>query len=201
MTGLQGSKPRPASTTPSWTERLRDLPRHAPNSNVPLDWRKVKDADTGSAINCVRWPLFLFGPVGTGKSALAGLMYCFWRGTALWINAVQGLRAVTMATSDHPEPYWGIPGAPRWSERDMWDGLDEIGREVVVLDDIGTRARASDAQFDALHRILLQRDGRPLIATSNLGLADLARVYDDRSASRLASGTVLQLDGPDQRTS
>ena len=66
-------------------------------------------------------------------------------------------------------------------------------------DDLGARDRVSDHAYETLKKVLDSREGRPLIALSNARLSELARVYDDRIASRLSAGTLIALDEPDQR--
>jgi DNA replication protein DnaC len=114
----------------------------------------------------------------------------------MWINALDGFKAVVTSVSwEHPQPLWGY-GHPQ-PEHEHWAELRE--RPFVVLDDLGLRGRASDAQYDALQKFLLIQQDKPTVITSNLDLDRLAGVYDDRTASRIAAGTAVEVGGPDKR--
>lgn len=71
--------------------------------------------------------------------------------------------------------------------------------ELFVLDELATREKVSDFHYTAVKRVLDRREGKPLVVLSNATLAAVESIYDDRIASRLASGTVLNLDGEDRR--
>lgn len=151
------------------------------------------------------WPLLLHGLPGRGKTAIAGLLFMGWPRRGLWINALEGFAAVTMVCGERPQWLWGMRPDPDWAwqarqrreARGMWDEL--AAAPFAVLDDIGLRARASDAQNNAMQRFLLTRGVQPTVYTSNLDLEGLARAYDDRVASRLAAGTVIEVGGEDRR--
>lgn len=71
---------------------------------------------------------------------------------------------------------------------------------VLVLDDLGTERPTDDALF-RLGLLVDERwaNCRPTIATSNLSLGDIAKVYGERLASRLGSGERVELAGKDRR--
>ena len=204
------SPPSPASTPglPSdkrpherpATLRLLAEPRRRFLTNVPRVWTRVPeplravlaDALRGRA----RWPIFAHGGVGTGKTC-AGLLLCdhaapstiytdFAELVGRWIDAGMG-RLRERGTHAECAVTQGML-------RDDWAAAN-----LIVLDELGTRERLSDAAYEALRRLLDARLGRPLVVLSNLDLDGIARVVDDRVASRLAGGTVVPVDGPDQR--
>lgn len=141
------------------------------------------------------WPLLICGPAGCGKTR-AGL--CL-------VDAVMGsARYATLPDlcHDHNEIRAGnvwYPGArgPRKRVADFWREVESP--VLLVVDEIGARQNVSDAHFEVLKGVLDAREGRPLVAITNLDLQAIARVYDDRVASRLAAGTVVALDGADRR--
>lgn len=193
--------------------KQRPLPDHAPNADKKLLWSGV-EVDAGKkAFSLDRgWPLTLIGETGTGKSALAGLVYMYAKdrhnglidsmpSSPFWINAAEGFKAVVTATVENPKPLWGVCIYASWAEPDHWLELVERGKNLVVLDDIGLRDRATDAQFEAFQKFLLYRENKPTIITSNLDLDGIHRVYDDRIASRLAAGTIVAMRGKDRRVS
>jgi DNA replication protein DnaC len=69
---------------------------------------------------------------------------------------------------------------------------------LVVLDDIATR-EPTWAQREALLAILDARAGRPMVLTGNLSIEQLAEVVDDRAASRICAGTIIEVTGKDRR--
>ncbi len=107
---------------------------------------------------------------------------------------MEGIKAVAMSQVES-KPLWGY-GHP-WLEKEHWDELKE--RSLVVLDDIALRGRATDAQYDVMQKFLLRQQDRPTVITCNLDLDQIAAVYDDRTASRIAEGTIAHVGGDDRR--
>lgn len=89
------------------------------------------------------------------------------------------------------------PEGRPYSELALWRELHDT--TLVVLDEVAARERVSDWHYSRVKRLLDEREGRPLIVLSNMGLAQVARLYDDRLASRLAGGEFLVLEGRDRR--
>ena len=151
----------------------------------------IRQCGTGESA----WPLYVHGSVGAGKTR-AALFACDWceGGTAYWeledlcdtlIDAGKG-------------NYWLLcEHSHRVTVRDIWSEWRSMS--LVVLDEIGTRTAATDFRFETLKRCLDGRGDRPAIYLSNIDVDRMRRVYDDRIASRLCAGTVVCLDGPDQR--
>jgi hypothetical protein len=82
-------------------------------------------------------------------------------------------------------------GGTHWPE-DVWKSVGAA--PLVVLDEIGSRT-PSDFAYETVKRVLDEREGRPLVVVSNLALEAITRLYDDRVASRLAAGTVVEVVG------
>lgn len=71
---------------------------------------------------------------------------------------------------------------------------------LVVLDEIGTREKASDHHYECVKDLIDCREGIPLIVIGNMPLDNIAAIYDSRVVSRLACGTVFDTDKlPDLR--
>ncbi len=87
-------------------------------------------------------------------------------------------------------------GGTLWPER-FWARL--AAAPLVVLDELGCRERASDAHYEAVKTAIDERQGKPLVAITNLAIDQIATLYDDRISSRLAAGTVLTLGCGDRR--
>lgn len=123
-----------------------------------------------------RWPLYLYGPAGTGKTFAA-----IWAANQVPDSAYLMLDELTDAIWNHEHLCWHV--------------LRE--RALVVVDEIGLRGL--DREYLAVKRAADLRDMRPSIWVSNLSPEQLSVAYDDRIYSRLCCGTVVSVDGTDQR--
>ncbi len=195
---------RQTSTPPSPQSRPtaplhlgRRKPFHLPNK--ARDLARVPEIFRSTLRALVRgekpWPLFAYGPAGTGKTCAALCLLDYVEDSDYY--TASGL-CETMIQCQNGRLEWYVEGrgGTLWPER-FWSKLTH--QSLVVLDEIGTRDRVSDHHYECVKRVLDDRHGKPLILLSNLDLTTIAQVYDDRLASRMAAGTVLKLDGPDMR--
>lgn len=182
--------PLPLRTAPEIHPRnLPDKPRLL--IMIPGDIRAaIRHCVAGAA----RWPLVLSGSSGTGKTC-AALCLLDYAGGHYWA-AADLCEELRRADAGRLETRRTGYGQTIWPE-DMWEWIKKA--PLVVLDELGCRDRVSDFQYETAKRVLDKREGRPLMVLSNLTLAVLAELYDDRFVSRLASGTVLELAGEDRR--
>jgi len=134
-----------------------------------------------------RWPLFLHGDVGTGKTcaalALSDMVEANWFGT---------VERACDAVMGRAEKTWLYDYSPRPNDT----------AALVVLDEIGARQKCGDLEYTTVKEFADNREfyhGRVAIYISNLNPDAVAGVYDDRVASRLLCGTWFQLDGKDRR--
>jgi len=168
---------------------LRAKPKPQLLPSVPRTMKAVDSELVGIFRDLVagrrRWPLFLHGSVGRGKSA-AALALCDFASTAEYFT-VEEICDIDMRGSD--------------AERlRLKDGLRKAS--LFVLDELGTRSKVSDLPYMAVKRCLDEREAfqrRRLIVISNLPLKDLKKLYDARISSRLSAGTVFELKGHDRR--
>ena len=140
--------------------------------------------------------MFITGKVGVGKTYLAcaagtesaarGKFVCYG-GISDILDALQ----FRVFNSDE--------------EREAYDARREYvsGADVLIIDDLGVE-NITDKRFENLITLLDRRtgDGLKTVITSNLGLAEIARTYGERLASRFAdrNNTVnLRLTGDDLR--
>jgi DNA replication protein DnaC len=131
------------------------------------------------------WPLFLYGPVGLGKT-LAALCLCDRAASAAYFTA-EGLCSATLESE---------PAAAR----ELWNTIET--KDLVVIDELGTRSNVTDFAYSTLKRAVDARDQhaqRAAVYISNLRPNELAALYDDRLASRVLCGTRLELTGADRR--
>ncbi|MDM8008614.1 MAG: hypothetical protein QUV05_20945 [Phycisphaerae bacterium] len=140
------------------------------------------------------WPLFIFGGVGTGKTC-ACLCLLDAAGGGCHFKTFPELCNDIIAAGKGD--LWNDNTGYRMSVHDYW----HVWRNsrLTVLDEIGARQQVSDFAYETLKLAIDTREGKCCVFTSNIGPDDLARIYDDRIASRLTTGTVLELGGADRR--
>lgn len=137
------------------------------------------------------WPLFLWGPPGTGKTCAALLLLDHASGMYWTPDELAEDMILASKGQVHYESGRGVTPKALWRE---------IGqRPLVVVDELGVRSKVGEWQYQCLKRLLDAREGKPLVGISNLNLKEIVQVYDDRIASRLAAGTVFHLAGKDRR--
>lgn len=125
-----------------------------------------------------KWPLFLHGPAGTGKSS-AGLALCDYAPTATFLTLDDVCDRIMRG------------------EHDLEEWL--ASKHLAVLDELGTRNKATDLPYTAAKKFCDARHGMPAIYISNLPPSQIAVLFDDRIASRVLCGTWFELSGADRR--
>jgi hypothetical protein len=128
-----------------------------------------------------KWPLFLYGPAGGGKTA-AALALCDLVPTATYAT-VEDLADATMC-----------------QDSDLW--YRAAVKHLAVLDELGARERVGDLHYNAVKRFADLREmhcGRVAIYISNVKPEHIQDIYDDRVASRVLAGTWFELAGRDRR--
>ena len=156
------------------------------------------DAGLRTQINCCvtgrqPWPLLIYGSVGTGKT-VAAILLCVTVGRGCLYRTLSG-RCEELADAMRGQCFNEVRNREvTVSELRCW------WREspLTVLDEIGGRS-PSDFQCETLQRSVDDRDGRPCVFISNHGPDVIADMFDDRVASRLCCGTVVQVCGEDRR--
>lgn len=159
-----------------------DLPGLPPHDREQIN-PQVRDVLRECMYGQSPWPCTLIGPAGTGKTCAAlCVIECYAQRWAVQANdlAARLRRAI-------------LDGA----DGELWQQITDM--DIMLLDDIGVRERVTDTAYDAVYQTIERRHGRPLIVTSNLGMDDLGRRYDDRVVSRLSGGTWVVLEQGDRR--
>lgn len=140
------------------------------------------------------WPLFAFGPAGTGKTCAALCLLDHAGGEYYTVAAIHQ-RMIDAAFGRLSWSHEGRGGQLSLSQ--AWRQIETA--PLIVLDELGCRDRVSDQLYETVKGVLDVRECKPLVVLSNLGLPEIERLFDDRIASRLAAGTVVQLVGKDRR--
>lgn len=160
------------------------------DQNLRVAIRQIVDGKTP-------WPLFVYGPAGTGKTC-AGLCLLdhaggeYWGTADLCQSVIQAQQGTLYSTGSNGGEYLV-------HEQSLWERIGSA--RLIVLDEIGSRNVVSDHHYACVKRVIDLRSGRPLVCISNLIPQEIAKLYDDRIASRLCGGTVVNLSGVDRRLS
>ena len=169
---------------------------------APASWRLVDPPLRETVLAAARdkrWPLLLAGTTGAGKSCLAALLATMvpnWR----FIECSELLGAImTCRTSDTKTAQMHAMDGTGLIERNESEIFSWCERApILVLDDVGTR-QLSEAQADALLRIVNGRLGKPLIVTTNCTESELRERVGERIVSRLMPGAKYRLKSLDRR--
>ena len=150
------------------------------------------------ALSKLPWPLLIVGEAGSGKTC-ASLLYCEHWNIASEVDGRPGYQVfatcrdlcqrIADAKCDRLQ---------NWIRYSV--SLDEVWKEwagarLAILDDIGSREKVTDSQYETVLDCLDKRQSRPTVYTSNLGRTELAGIYDDRVVSRLSAGTICHIKG------
>jgi len=128
-------------------------------------------------------PIYIHGTVGAGKTGLAAVMYRLAK-RPIWRRADSFLLDLSMGRND--DTY----------RNEIRKAADA---SLLVLDDLGIR-KPSEGMCHLLFDLLELRKSKPTIITSNRTLDELSEQYTDgRIYSRLAAGTIMQINGDDRR--
>ncbi len=140
----------------------------------------LRELATGEA----RWPLYLWGTSGAGKTMAALCLVDYVPPAGRFYATVGELCDAVMAQE----------------AKGNWKQVREA--ELAILDEIGERRNIGDLDYTTVKRFMdlrESRQGRVAIYISNLSPGDLQKAYDDRIASRALCGTVFELKGSDRR--
>lgn len=169
-----------------WLPKVHRCPmfrqRHNPQVTTP-----ARDCVNGHA----PWPLVFLGETGSGKTCAALCLLDVF-GKWYWVFD-DWAQEVTQARVGRLQ--WST--GHKKTEQDVWRGIEyhkDREPKLLVIDEIGAR-RPTDVQIGIFSMTLDKRHGLPSLYVSNLDLAGIAETYDDRAASRLSAGTLVQFTG------
>ncbi len=198
--GSTTTSPRSASKALSLSAEPKKIIASEKNRTVAKIPESLRAAIRSLVKGDSPWPLFVHGPAGTGKTCAALCLLDYVQQSEVFASGyytTSGLcETVIRSQAGRLDWYCEGRGGIIWPEK-FWEHF--AGLRLAVLDEIGSRERVSDHHYECVKRVIDDRSGQPLILLSNLTLAQIAQVYDDRLASRMAGGTVLKLEGPDMR--
>jgi len=143
-------------------------------------WRTFALLVSGRA----RWPLYLWGDVGAGKTA-AALALCDF----VPRSKFRTVSELVDATLNRDESW-------------RWEGLaSSKTTPLAVLDELATRQVDRDLHYEVVKDFadLRELTGRVAVYVANVEPAALAAHYDDRVADRVLCGTVFELRGESRR--
>lgn len=179
---------------------LPELRRPLPNG-IRAEWSKVSPSLLATVRNASRsqaWPLVLWGNVGSGKTCLSALIYASWNNANVrWINAVEFARRVQTVRKEGQIPIAG--SAYTVGETSLWETTVDTP-SLLVVDDLGI-TDPTPSQVAIIYELIDRRRNKPMIVSTNLDLNEIEQLYDDRIASRLSAGTIIQFATRDLRAS
>lgn len=176
--------------------------RPFPGTAGPSEWAKVEAPLQQAILSAIadnRWPIYLCGPVGTGKTCAAACLYRGWSRSAVWYECADVVSDVFECRTNKTHTITRVNDRTSYQEGEQTIFRLIAETSLLVLNDFGLR-QPSDAVYEILIRIVDRRLGKPLVVTSNLDPEQLANVFDDRVASRLLRGAVIHAVGGDRRS-
>jgi chromosomal replication initiation ATPase DnaA len=204
---LKGALTQLASRTPPQTATSpashgfkvdRDNIREPPEG-IESDWAlvnpKLQEA-IREAVSVGKWPVYLFGDQGRGKTCAMAALYRKVNPVPSWVDLQRFIRNVqrTRTADDHRIYDFSQHGS---TEGDLFRKFVE-SPALVLVDDVGIRA-PSDSAFEVVYELVNRRGKKPAIYTSNVAPDKLHTVYDGRVASRMLAGVAIHLTGKDRR--
>ncbi|MCA9026220.1 MAG: hypothetical protein KDA86_13510 [Planctomycetaceae bacterium] len=159
-----------------------------PPKDHPAEWSEIAPTlqeALVTAIHVKKWPIYLFGEQGRGKTCAMAWLFTIWPNWPRWFDAIDFTRCVQERRS-------GDSG-----DRYFWESnVDDAS--LFLLDDVGIRL-PSDSVFEVIYELSNRRGTKPTVYASNLTPEQLANVFDARVASRMLRGTVIEVTGEDRR--
>lgn len=151
----------------------------------------------------VDWPLTIFGRQGCGKTCAALALLDYTTNGEYWTLARMA-ESLTLcrsgAYSRLVKTGEEITVTATYTILKFWDQVIQKP-DLVVVDELALRSRASDHMYETLKETLDVREGRPLILLTNIdpNSSGFDEIYDARITSRMRSGTMFHHQGKDLR--
>lgn len=169
-------------------------------AGIPPLFRDAKLSDFKNIDPALEWMeqregfLVVVSPCGRGKSRLACAMTMELRRNAVPCTLVFSSDLFLALRNS-----FGQRNSSGPSEKELIESL--VRGKVLIVDDIGVQ-KQSEYVIEAWYTIIdtRYRECLPTAFTSNLSLREISLCMSDRVASRLMSGKVMTLGGPDRRS-
>ncbi len=161
-------------------------------NRLPEELRQIiEDLCNGTG----KWPLFLHGRVGRGKSYAALCLFDLVKDAQFWPMAdfIEKCRRVKEGREEH----YSLGHGGKWTVDSWWRYVTSL--PLLILDDVALHEENDQDQTDALYRALEARTGLPLFVTSNRDPNGIGTSYSEQIRSRLCCGTTYELWGDDLR--
>lgn len=171
-------------------ERYRDLdPRQADPTVIDR---------LRAACRAKKMPAYICGPVGTGKSYMAAMVYCLWPGQMVSMMSYHDLVSTAMTADKTGEVCRTTDSGQviEMSRQAWWAWIGSLS--LLVLDEVGSGS-SNAWRSEILCHVLELRHQKPLILTANLSLNDLYVHCGDRVGSRIIEGSIIEMRGGDRR--
>lgn len=168
--------------------------------SIPKRYESVKYEDAPEKIRAAfdkiretRRGLYIFGPVGTGKTHIAYALKKKWDETSRYSADFWNTSELMQEIKDDFD-------RDNYSKTHRFDKIMEE-KEPLFLDDIGSE-KLTDWVLERFYLIINRKynDMLPVIFTSNYSIEDLAARVGDRIASRIVEMCdIIKIDGEDRR--
>lgn len=170
-------------------EQYRDLDESKVDSRVMQSLREANKHG--------RFPVYLTGGVGCGKSYTAASVYARCTGTVAMYGYSEFISdAIQVEKSGGIQRYMGCGALIEMTDFGWWNWLSSVG--LLIVDDIGT-GMSHERRNELFVRLIDGRSNKPLVMTGNLDMNEVGDHFDARIASRIASGTVVDMGVNDLR--
>jgi DNA replication protein DnaC len=183
----------PDCTDYATDQRGQRLERRVLNSGLPTQLRGTEFPDGQASEIARKWvagefpTLVLTGPIGVGKTYLAAAATCdFLKSRPIsWVSVARMMLQLRASFGD----------------TDRAKALKVLtGSDPIVLDDLDKVNPTEDGRSAIFTAIdTRSEEHAPLLITTNLELTEIGERYGGAVMSRLRSGHVVKMTGPDRR--
>ena len=144
-----------------------------------------------------QFPIYVFGPVGRGKSFAAALVYARWTSTVAYLPYSDFIGLSIRADKDGGVTR-SLPngGCLEMSQNEWWTWIKTVN--LLILDDLGT-GHSGEWRCEIMSKLLDLRRGLPMLLTGNLTLDGIKEHFDERIHDRILAGGLVKVQGRNQR--
>ena len=188
--------------------KYKDFLRHAEmfsdKINIPKRYKNAQlneiRHESNGHINLIKFimansyteNIFIHGPVGCGKTIICSAAINNIIRSGRWARYDRAIDLIS--------EFRGIVSNDTTEQNIIRKIKEIINGGIFFIDDIGAE-KTTDFSLQCMYMLIdsFYNDNQSVIFTSNLNPAELAGAMGDRIASRICSGKIFKLDGPDGR--